>query len=62
MSCPHGWGPPGGCSMCLGAVPRRVERDQETGALLLDGEPVARAFQGPATGHGKRRKRNRPVV
>lgn len=46
MACPHSLiGDPSSCSMCRGAVPRRVVRDPDTNVLTIDGKPAMRAFQ-----------------
>lgn len=58
MSCPHGVNSdPRTCSQCLQAAGlllvrvRVCARDEATGALLLDGEPVKRLYMPPSTGH-----------
>jgi hypothetical protein len=48
MSCPHGCGDAEWCSQCVGAVPRIVTRDPDTGILAVDGVPAPRTYQ-PAT-------------
>lgn len=43
------------CSMCLGAKPKAVSRDDATGMITVDGVPLrTRKFQPPATGHAPR--------
>ncbi len=50
MSCPHSLvGSPSSCSMCIGAVPRIVERDPDTGVMSIDGRPVDRKFLPAST-------------
>jgi hypothetical protein len=42
VSCPHGHGPPSGCSSCLGAPARRVS--QQDADITIDGA-VARPIE-----------------
>lgn len=45
MPCPHSQRlTPESCSLCAGIQPRVVTRDPATGALLVDGVPLERAF------------------
>ena len=53
---PHGRDCPDRCSICIGAVPRKVEQDEDV--LLVDGVPI-RAIAGPLESYRNYRKRGR---
>lgn len=51
MACPHSSAPgssPETCSLCRGAKPRVVTRDEQTGQLLVDGKVEQREFMAPS--------------
>lgn len=58
IGCPHGYGPPDRCSLCLGVPAQIVTTDEATGRLLLDGKPIDRPFYVSSTSsQTKSRKR-----
>lgn len=50
MHCPHSLiGDASSCSQCIGAKPKRVAWDLDTGVLTVDGVPLVRRFQPAAS-------------
>lgn len=64
MPCPHSMvGEAASCSQCLGAVPRIITRDEVSGQLAIDGQPVTRAFAlAPPTPRNVKRWQKRKKV